>query len=125
MDLKQVWEKKINETKAVDNNAREPEPVTTTKGSNRANNSTAGSHSSRNSNKEQTTQQSQQQSQQTQQQVSQHMNQVSSPQLQSSANHPVSGGMPQVHLQSGANILLGPSGINYTTNSEPVFDLKF
>ena len=120
MDLKQVWEKKINETKAVDNNAREPEPVAITKQSNRANNSASNSHSSRNSNKEQT-QQSQQQSQQTTPHVSQHVSQVSTPQIQSSNNHSVSGGLPQsLHLQTGANIVLGPSGINYTTNNEQV-----
>ena len=119
MDLKQVWEKKINETKAVDNNAREPEPVAVTK-ANRANNSASNSHSSRNSNKEQT-QQLQQQSQQTTPHVSQHVTQVSASQIQSSNNHQVSGGLPQVHLQTGANIVLGPSGINYTTNNEQVF----
>lgn len=129
-ELKSLWERKITETKAVDNNAREPDPVPVTKQSNRANNSVGGSHSSRNSqhNKEHAVQQQNQQQSQAQ------THHVSTPQLhpptvpsnnhhnQVAVNH--SAGPQnlshQLQLQTGTNIVLGPSGINYTTNSETV-----
>ncbi len=125
LDLKRTWETKLNESKAIDYNAKEPEPVPVTKQSNRSNNSVAGSsHSSRNSqlNKEHTAQQQQQQSQPSQ---APHVN---APTVTSNSNHQLgvnhisgsSGGqqnMPHLHLQPGTNIVLGPSGINYTTSS--------
>ncbi len=126
--MKRTWETKLNESKAIDNNAKEPEPVPVTKQSNRANNSVAGSsHSSRNSqlNKEHTAQQQQSQPSQTQ-----HVSnpQIHAPTVTSNSNHQLgvnhisgsSGGQQNVshlHLQHGTNIVLGPSGINYTTSS--------
>ncbi len=122
LDLKRTWETKLNESKAIDNNAKEPEPVPVTKQSNRANNSVAGSsHSSRNSqlNKEHTAQQQSQPSQ------TPHVSspQIHAPTVTSNSNHQlgvnhISGSSgQQIHLQPGTNIVLGPSGINYTTSS--------
>lgn len=121
-ELKQHWEKKINETKAVDNNAREPDPMPMAKQSNRSN---ANSSHSRNSqpNKEPpqppAQPQPQPQSQPVAQQVQQPVNHVTNTHIQSVANHQVAGALPQMHLQP-SNVVLGPSGINYTTGADNV-----
>lgn len=116
MDLKQLWEKKINETKAVDNNARDPEPVPITKQSNRSN---ANSSHARNAqtNKEHTPA-VQPPPPPPQQTAPPAVTPVTTPHIQSTVNHQVSSGLPQMHLQSGGNVVLGPSGINYTTSAE-------
>lgn len=137
MDLRQMWEKKINETKAVDNNAREPEQMVVPNKSNRTNNSSGSSHSRNSqSNKEsinainQTQQQSQPTPQQSSQQPSQPATRLSTPQIPGPTvvpnnNHQIcvnpSSGTPNLshlHLQTGTNIVLGPNPINYTTNTE-------
>jgi hypothetical protein len=125
LDLKQLWEKKISETKAVDTTARDPEPVVATKSSNRSANA-------RNANKE---------AQAAAQQPppappvppQQHMSQPAQPSqptitqlhpqqptiVTNNNHHPMpvnqTPGGPTHVLQAGTNIVLGPSGINYTT----------
>ena len=115
-ELKQVWEKKITETKAVDNNAREPETVPIAKQSNRSN---ANSSHSRNSQPHKEPAQPTQALSQSVTQVPQSVSHVTNPHMQSVTNHPVQPGLQQVHLQP-SNVVLGPSGINYTTGAESV-----